>query len=370
MKIFKSILLSLFCICTIVTINSCKRKGCTDPIAKNYDPKAKKNRGCDYGDCWTPTENQINFIKLEEHDTSSPSNVSIFFKLEDNQELPIPNLTEDSFTFYEQGLINDICPTFISEDEANRKIQNSPQTFRYSTILVLDLSGSVVNNHLDDLKEASIKFIEEVIPDTPDSGFEMGIWWFDGNANLHELTALTDDRLQLINSVNSITSSLPTDNSTNLYGAVVQATEIVENIENNLPENLISSSSIVFFTDGEDRAQIETKNNAYSTIDNAPPNITFFAIGLGSEINEEDLRKFGRDGLERLDESDIESLVTTFAKVGELVIAEAGSYYIFEYCSPLRNGEARLVIEVSINGQIGFMQFDYSASGFTSGCNL
>jgi hypothetical protein len=53
----------------LVTFGSCKKEGCTDPLAKNYDSKAKK----DDGSC-----------ELEIKDTEAP--VISIFKPEDNAE--------------------------------------------------------------------------------------------------------------------------------------------------------------------------------------------------------------------------------------------------------------------------------------------
>ena len=32
----------------VATVMSCKKKGCTDPLALNYDSSADKNEGCEY----------------------------------------------------------------------------------------------------------------------------------------------------------------------------------------------------------------------------------------------------------------------------------------------------------------------------------
>ncbi len=317
--------------------------------------------------CWQEPNPQIEFQLLSGPDVELPSKVSIFFKLDDLSGNPIPRLTEDDFTFYEEG-INDDCPTLVSVDEAKRKIVNSPQLFQYNTTLVLDLSGSVINNNLDNLKMAATSFVEVVMPDTLNSGFGMGIYWFDGEDQLNNLVPLTDDRTALIDGINSIDASISNDNSTDLFGAVIRSVAETEQILNNIPTNVISSASIVLFTDGRDRAQRYTRSEAYSAVDNASDLISMFSIGLGNEINIDDLQKIGKDGFRQA--QDLSNLISTFSEVGALVTDEANSYYNFEYCSPIRNGSADLIIQANTTIGRGFIQFDYDGTGFTGGCDL
>ena len=38
----------------VATVMSCKKKGCTDPLALNYDSKAEKNENCEYANYTVP----------------------------------------------------------------------------------------------------------------------------------------------------------------------------------------------------------------------------------------------------------------------------------------------------------------------------
>ncbi|MEL7532803.1 MAG: hypothetical protein AAFN10_15905 [Bacteroidota bacterium] len=109
--------------------------------------------------CFTGAGTGITFQTLIGPDTAHPGKVSIFFKLDDKDGNGVANLTEDDFSFYEQG-VNDDCHLLVSESEAARKIIKSPQEFQYNVTLVLDLSGSVVQNSLDNLKKAASDFID------------------------------------------------------------------------------------------------------------------------------------------------------------------------------------------------------------------
>ncbi len=317
--------------------------------------------------CWRNPGTAINFTVLSGPETELPNKVSVFFKLEDRNGNPIPRLTESDFEFYEQGL-NDNCKLIVSADEADRRIFNSPQRFNYTTSLVLDLSGSVINNNLEELKQAALSFVNVVMPDSLDSGFRTAIYWFDGEDELNTLVPLTDDAEALIAGINSIDADISNDNSTDLFGAVIKTVEEAEDNMGSVGPDIITAAAVVLFTDGKDRAQRYLRNEAYTAVDNADPAISFFTIGLGSEINTADLQKFGADGFRQA--QDLDGLISVFNEVGTLVIDQGDSYYNFEYCSPIRNGTADLIIQANAPTGRGYTEFTYDGTGFEGGCSL
>lgn len=320
-------------------------------------------------DCWQQSGNQIKFTVLSGPDVSLPSKISIFFKLDDKDGKPVANLTEANFNIYEEGL-NDACPLVASQSEAQRKISEREQIFSYATLLVLDLSGSVVQEYLDDLKTSAIRFIRTITEERPSNEARIGIWWFDGGTDLHQLEGITTDTSLLISRINSISDDISTDNSTNLYGAVTQIVPIADAVLAAQQEReTISGASVVLFTDGRDRANRVSRETALKAVSEADPSINYFAIGLGGEINAEDLRKIGRDGF--FPTGNIGQLEQTFQEVAQTVNDEANSYYFFEYCSPIRNGaNNRLILEAVHEGRKGFLDTTFDATGFSGGCGL
>ena len=113
----------------------------------SYKPPVKKEKITPnpISDCWQTSGNNIQFTVLSEPEVTLPSKISIFFKLDDQEGRPVANLEESNFNIYEQGL-NDDCLLLASESEAERKISEREQIFSYATLLVLDLSGSVVED--------------------------------------------------------------------------------------------------------------------------------------------------------------------------------------------------------------------------------
>jgi hypothetical protein len=320
-------------------------------------------------DCWSKPSNDIQFTKLSETEVTLPSKISIFFKLDDRDGEPVANLTEADFNIYEQGL-NDDCLYLVSEFEAERKISEREQRFSYSTVLLLDLSGSVVDNFLPDLKASAKRFVRTISGERPDNEGRIGIWWFDGGENIHQLVAVTSDTTKLLQGIDNISENISTDNSTNLFGAVSQIAPVAEGILNDqLQKDIISGASVVLFTDGRDRANRVPRQTAYDAVDNTDPAVTYFTIGLGGEINQNDLQRIGKDGFAAV--SNIEQLEATFQNVAQLVNDEANSYYFFEYCSPIRSGASNnLVIEAVYQSKKGFLESTFDATGFSGDCNL
>lgn len=315
-------------------------------------------------DCWRRTDGKLIFTQLSETETSAPSKISIRFKLDDKDGEPIPGLTEANFNIYEQTQSSS-CLQAISEFEALRSIQREQQSFIQHTLIVLDLSGSVITFQ-EELKEATRALINEINP--RDSSFnKIGIWWFDGAAELHELVAPTFDKESILESINEIKTDLSKDNSTNLYGAV---SSIAKKANTILKDNSgVSGVSVILFTDGKDRANRISKQNAYDAVSESNAAISFFTVGLGEEINKSDLEKFGRDHFVNI--SKVDQLAGTFQEIALFVQAESDSYYLLEYCSPIRNGVNNVLIVEAVHGdRKGYLDSKFDASGFEGGCEL
>ena len=307
-------------------------------------------------------------LSIQEQFTTLAGKISILFKVSDRLGNPVAGLTASQFTIYEQGR-NDACFNTISSNESQGRISSNSQVFNNTTLLVLDLSNSVLANSLSELKAASASFITNVMPASPSESFRMGIYWFDGEDVLHELNALTSDRQELIDSIDGITSEISNDPSTDLYGAIIKATDISEGlIQESLQERIIGASSIVVFTDGTDQASRYSESAALSAVENANPNISFFTIGLGSEIDPNILEEIGKTfSAFAGNEAELES---TFNEISLKVSERANSFYLFEYCTPKRDGsgENNLVIQVVNGNQQGAVQTEFDATGFTAGC--
>ncbi len=318
-------------------------------------------------DCLNLGENDL-VLSIQDQYTTLPGKVSIFFKVSDSDGKPVPGLAASQFTIYEQGR-NDDCFNTISTSESLARISPNSQIFNNNTLLVLDLSASVLTTSLAELKTASVSFINNVMPEDPVDSFKMAIYWFDGEDELHLLNDLTPLKEELLSAIDGITDTISNDPSTDLYGAVIKSTDRATELLNmSTTDNIIGASSVVIFTDGTDQASRYTEAAALQKVNDANPNISFFSIGLGGEIDTEVLADIGKTF--SVFAGNKEELETTFNDISLRVSEQANSFYLFEYCTPKRDGsgENNLAIQVKDGSRQGAVQTKFDTQGFTGGC--
>ncbi len=338
-----------------------------DDVNFNLNTGDGLGKGQEVDDCLNLGESDL-VLSIQEQFTTLPGKISILFRVSDTQGNPVSGLQANQFTIYEQGR-NDDCFNTISTSESLARISPNSQIFSNNTLLVLDLSNSVLSSSLDELKTASISFVDNVMPTIEEDSFKMGIYWFDGENELHLLNDLTSSKQELTNAIEGITENISNDPSTDLFGAVIKSTDIASEILNASTQGgKIGAASIVIFTDGTDQASRFTRGEAQRKVDEANANISFFTIGLGSEIDTDVLTNIGKTF--SVFAGNKEELETTFNAISVKISEQANSFYLFEYCSPKRDGsgENNLAIQV-VNGSLsGAVQTKFDAKGFTGGC--
>lgn len=361
----KSLLRTLSFLSLFIFLFSCGNAD--DDVNFTIVPEGDLGQGSDVDQCLDLGANDL-ILSIQDQFTTLPGKVSIFFKVSDINGNPVPNLRANQFTIYEQGR-NDDCFNTISASESFARISPNSQIFNNNTLLVLDLSNSVLSSSLAELQAASIGFINNVMPEEENTSFRMAIYWFDGEDVLHLLNPLSTSKDNLIAAIEGITPNISNDPSTDLYGAVLKSTDIASNllIESS-QEDIISAASIVIFTDGTDQASRYTEEEAITKVRDANSNISFFTIGLGSEIDTQILMEFGKTFSVFADNK--EELEANFNAISQQVNEQANSFYLFEYCSPKRDGsgENNLAIQVVQGSLQGAVQTKFSADGFLGGC--
>ena len=334
----------------------------------NFDLNQEElGEGKEPDDCLNFGENEL-LLSIQDQFTTQPGKVSILFKVSDNLGNPVSGLTANQFTIYEQGR-NDDCFNTISSSESLARISPNSQVFSNNTLLVLDLSNSVLQGSLEELKTASTSFVNNVMPSPASDAFKMAIYWFDGEDELHLLNELTSSTTELTAAIDGIDENISNDPSTDLYGAVIKSTAIAEELLDNSTSNeTISAASVVIFTDGTDQASRFTEERALDAVNDASRNISFFTIGLGAEIDSEVLSDIGKTA--SVVASNAEELENTFNQISARVSEQANSFYLFEYCTPKRDGsgENNLVIQLTNGALQGAVQTSFKADGFTGGC--
>jgi hypothetical protein len=98
-----------------------------------------------------------------------------------------------------------------------------------------------------------------------------------------------------------------------------------------------------------------------------------FAIGLGPEIKDSELKEIGKDGTAHA--NDKAAVVKAFDDIATKVENSTKAYYLLSYCSPARAGTHKLRIDatwVDAQGKdqkTGSLTSEFDATGFTHGCD-
>jgi hypothetical protein len=304
-------------------------------------------------------------MELIETNTELPAKIRLFFRVDLGENELFTTLSQSDFEIYEDN-------SLISTLESQAQIQNESGDYLYSSVLLLDLSASVLQStELPRVKDAAVSFVENVMPDTDEEGYgsrEMAVFWFDGEADIHVLEPFNTNRDDIISAIYGVDENISIDASTNLNGAVIQGLTVLEArlSEMTLDPNLSTAGSMVIFTDGTDQAGREPASAALSAIRSLNSQYSVFTIGLGDEIDETMLRNFGPDGFELAPNSF--GLNAAFLEVAKRVESAAGSFYVLEYCSPKRSGEHTIKLRALFENRVGTFSTKFRADGFTGGC--
>lgn len=317
--------------------------------------------------CGKDKDNNRFEMELIESKAEMPAKVRLFFKIDLGDENLFQTLQPTDFEIYEDA-------SLISRLESQAQIQREEGEFLFASILLLDLSGSVLRDtELPNVKNAAVSFINSVMPLESDITFgskEMAVYWFDGEEEVHLLVPFTSDKTALAEGINSIDESISEDTSTNLNGAVVQGLSIMNSrlTEARLDPNISAAGSLVIFTDGTDQASRVTTREAQNAVRNSGNDNAVFTIGLGDEIDEDILKDIGRDGFVLAENSF--DLNSSFLAVAQKVESESKSFYVLEYCSPKRSGDHTIQLRANYENSFGSFTTKFDADGFVGGCTI
>jgi len=294
-------------------------------------------------------------LNLELHNASvqKPSNVALYFSVETSDGLPVPGLKAESFRIYEDDRL-------ISPFESKQTILNPEVAVVHYIVLLLDLSGSITESgSLPALISAAGAFAERVT-----KSHQMAVHGFDGGAKLIPVVNFTSRPKVILNGLKRLSHHKTKDPSTNLNGAVVEATKVLgrQMAKSTLP---LRFGTLVVFTDGTDRAHRVPEDAMHQTLDEADVNV--FVIGLGGEIDEQQLSDLGRTGFVKT--AELSSVGEAFDQVAAQIEAAGHKFYLLSYCSPSRAGTHLLKIEAVTSELSGSLEHAFNANGFGPGCD-
>jgi von Willebrand factor type A domain len=315
--------------------------------------------------------------------TSAPSRISLFFKVDTCGGEPVSGLGAAAFELQEDGRT-------VSQFESRQRVQPKGERFRLDSVVLLDLSGSVLRGaDFSKLEAAAAHYVSSVLTNAVD-GQRVALMTFDGRERPQTIVDFTDNAAQLLAGLHSLEVEecrgsgdcaafadhrtcagwRCVDDSTNLYGAMVST---LDTLEARLAKTDVPwrDAALVLFTDGTDQASRVDAAVALARAKHSP--VHLFSVGLGKEIDSATLLAFGRDGSFTIDRAD--QLEGAFDAVAARVASLANRFYLLEYCSPRRGGLHTLKVIASVaplggTPVVGALTRDFDATGFTSGCDL
>lgn len=292
-------------------------------------------------------------VNLVDSAYQRPSNVAVYFTVDDFGGAPLPGLEADDFRIYEDGHL-------VSEAESQQTIVNPEVAAEHYTLVLVDMSGSVSESDQVPLIESATQNLTAQLGEHQ----RVGIYAFDGSEEIHRITPFTQSAGAVSAGAGRLTSFRPRDPSTNLHGAVVAAIEELDR-ELERARAPLRFGTIVVFTDGSDRAARVTQRQMGEAIDGSPYDI--FAIGVGDEIEESVLSYVGREGYVMVEDEG--AISAAFQRIGDRILAMTQRYYLLSYCSPARAGTHTVTVEAVTEQGTGSVTYEFDAEGFGPNCN-
>jgi len=277
---------------------------------------------------------------------------------EDKSNIPVSGLAYNNYyTMYENS---------EQIDESIFRVSQDRKTVTNKILLLLDFSGSIVSDcDKDDansnpsnlcyqIVNSSQKFIDTIVSKNQ----TMAIYYFNSKRKpipLSDNADPTDDISKLKSSLENLydkswrDENLKGFNSTNLYGAIkVAADEVVcrwfqdcipgkkSELTDGSKNKDFDFATLVIFTDGKHTVGNNIGENEVINDLGLYKRNYYYTIGLGKKVDDSVLKKIGKDGYLKADQTD--RLNEQFDSLGERLNAFANSFYRIDYCPAQQSG--------------------------------
>lgn len=284
---------------------------------------------------------------------AQPSNVAMFFTVDDAEGEPVGGLTAESFRIYEDDEL-------VSVTESQQTILNPEVAAEHYTLLLVDMSGSVTESDAVPLiAEAAGQFTAAV-----GAQQQVGVFAFDGSESIHEIQPFRNAAAGSSAGVGGLGGFRSRDPSTNLNGAIIQGIDKLNEAMAE-SESPLTFGTLVVFSDGSDRAARVSHRDMNRALRHAAFDV--FAVGVGTEIDEETLSDIGLTGYVMIDNA--EAVSQAFTEIGERIVAQTKRFYLLSYCSPARAGHHEVTIEAVVGEASGSTTYEFDADGFGPNCD-
>ncbi|MDP3151541.1 MAG: hypothetical protein Q8N23_02650 [Archangium sp.] len=315
--------------------------------------------------------------------SSLPSRVGCMFKVDTCSGEPVSGLSATQFEIFEDG-------KKVSAYESQQRVAPKGERFRLYSVVLLDLSGSMLRSgDFPQVQASAGRYLDEALAGGGD-GHRIALMTFDGRQEPQLLVNYTSDRVALRAGLDSLSQTecrassdcagfsdrrtcagwRCVDDSTNLNGAVVAT---LASLQAQLSTSDVTwrDGAVVLFTDGTDQAARVSSSDAQKAVLTSGQHV--FTIGLGGEVDEGALRALGKDGYWPVAKAEL--LDAAFVEIAGRVARLANRFYVLEYCSPKRSGTHTLKVVATVDTAkegllVGSLSGQFDATGFSSGCEL
>lgn len=316
-------------------------------------------------DCDEPIEPESSFFNITIENTekiTEENKIKVRFKVTDDTGIGVANKTDSDFNLFEQAQSEN--EQLIDPSEAPRLIVPSPESYGYATMIIIDLSGSVIDE-IGNIKTASIDYVNNLFNSINSGNLEVGIFFFDGRTELQQVIDFSTSRNEIIDAISGMTRDLQVEIQTALYHAVIQSCDKINLKTNEFqsnPDIKIYASSIVIFSDGNNSNFVNVSNSQMvSKIAANSLDTDFYCISAGNNPNLDVVNQIGFDGLFQID--NYSQLNGGLNEVLNLIIREANSNYELEICTAKRGTNVNYRLEVKDSETIGGTG-TYNTDGF------
>jgi hypothetical protein len=314
-------------------------------------------------DCVECTDLQI--VKTGPVTTIPTAGVRMVFSVETCDGDPVPDLLEQGAI----EIINDETgKPFGSEGGAAPSLGEAKE-FAFYTLVVLDLSYSVVNNgSLESEIDGAISLVEQLVeqPEDARQKHNVALYVFGSTSQSELLQAFTKDHAVLYAELEALKSD-PGKGSTNLYGAYATGLELVEG--QGLGEEKVLRS-MVLMTDGTHETGDADEMEAEALAALAQTTVDVYTIGLAGDYDQAKIQVLASAEDNFLIADEASALVEAFGAIASAVEDWSKSNYVVGVCSPVEGPDRSLTLNATYGLKSGSLSAEYDATGFDlTGCD-
>lgn len=204
--------------------------------------------------------------------------------------------------------------------------------FELKTTILIDNSFEV-GAQLNDIKNSLSQFIQN-IPNYQ----KIALVSFSESIDM--LQDYTNNKDELANSISNISMGSP---SRNLYGAIIEGSNMWENIYS---DSIVSHGNIILLTFGDDTQGLFTLQQALNSIKEK----NIYTVAIGEANNSEFVSQLYNKKLFQIETTD---LPTVFEEISDLFFSDVYSMHWFAYISPKR-GPSTHTLSIELDGNSNF----------------